>query len=328
MDTLCPESRIAIAGAGMTGAYLYRLLARRGITAELFDPGNRTQCGLAPCAWGTSRGFREGVKESGLDPEDYILRRPGQVIMDDIKLTADLMTFDKPRLIKDLIQDAPIRPELLDIRRYDRIIDATGSRRAFLPPIKNDILLPCVQYRVKSETELKNRIKLGGVGYAWCFPLSGKEYHLGCGNLRKKPGDIMDSLNWLGKNAEILCRCSAEIRLTGPARATPFVANGSVEGIWGVGEAIGCVAPVAGDGIVTGMRTVRLLLQYWNDPEAYTSTILREFAWMEEERQVVDKLLGLETLGPQDAWVIKKNSGRMGMRIGIRDALILLRHLK
>jgi 2-polyprenyl-6-methoxyphenol hydroxylase-like FAD-dependent oxidoreductase len=58
------KSKIAIAGAGMTGAYLYRLLSMRGLRVELFDSASKTQCGLTPCAWGTSRGFHELVRES------------------------------------------------------------------------------------------------------------------------------------------------------------------------------------------------------------------------------------------------------------------------
>jgi len=48
---------------------------------------------------------------------------------------------------------------------------------------------------------------------------------------------------------------------------------------------------------------------------------------MEKERQVVDKLLAKGGLGIKDAWVLKKNSRRMGMRVGVKEALLLLRAL-
>jgi len=60
--------KIAIAGAGMTGAYLYRLLDRKRHTIDIFDRDTGTRCGIKPCAWGTSRGFAERVRASGLDP--------------------------------------------------------------------------------------------------------------------------------------------------------------------------------------------------------------------------------------------------------------------
>lgn len=329
MGLSAQKTKIAIAGAGMTGAYLYRLLSMKGVPVDLFDPASKTKCGLTPCAWGTSRGFHEQVKNCGLDPESYVLERPGHVWIDDVRIKADLMTFDKPGMIRDLLQGARIRKEAPDLTFYDRVVDATGSSRAFLPPLKQDFLLPCVQYRVKTDRKLENRVRLTGVGYAWCFPLSEDEYHIGCGSLRNGPGEALKALGWLDPDRmHIVCSCAANIRLTGPKQALPFVAKVTPEGIWGVGEAVGCVAPLAGDGIVTGMGTVQLLLRHWDDPEAYTAALLREYSWMEDERKVVDRLLSGTSPGPGDAWVLKKNSKRMGMRIGIRDAALLLTHLQ
>jgi len=94
-----------------------------------------------------------------------------------------------------------------------------------------------------------------------------------------------------------------------------------------VGEAIGCVAPLAGDGIVPGLKSARLLLEWWDNPDGYTRAVLREFDWMKKERAVVDKLRRGEKLGLSSAWVLKKNSKRMGMQVGLKEASILLSHL-
>ena len=59
--------KLAIAGAGLTGAYLYRRLRGR-YDVELFDVDRETQCGLAPCAWGTSKEFETYVIKAGLEP--------------------------------------------------------------------------------------------------------------------------------------------------------------------------------------------------------------------------------------------------------------------
>ena len=80
------------------------------------------------------------------------------------------------------------------------------------------------------------------------------------------------------------------IRLTAPHNSQPFVAAGSDGEVWGVGEAIGCVAPLAGDGIVPGMKSVQLLMKWWDDPSGYTRAVLKEFDWMKKERAVIDKL--------------------------------------
>jgi flavin-dependent dehydrogenase len=322
--------RIAIAGAGATGAYLYRVLHNKGFKADIYDRKHHTACGLNPCAWGTSRDFFDLVRAAGLEPEKYILRFCDRVLMDEVEIKGDLMTFDKPALVTDLLQQAEIRYEPLEISRYDRVIDATGMSRAYLPPIEEDILLPCVQRRVKTDDKLENRIKLGGIGYAWCFPLAEHEYHVGCGSLAGDPHAALEELDWLTNkpNWEIMCACTGRVRLAGPHDSLPFVVDETAEGIWGVGEAIGCVAPLAGDGIVPGMKSVQIMLRHWDDPNGYSKAILTEFEWMRRERAVINKLMKRDRLGIKDAWVLKKNSKRMGMQVDLKDALMLLKNLR
>jgi hypothetical protein len=95
-----------------------------------------------------------------------------------------------------------------------------------------------------------------------------------------------------------------------------------------VGEAIGCVAPLAGDGVVPGMKSVKILLEHWNDPDGYTAAILKEFEWMNKEREVINKLRTADRLNLKDAWVLKKNARRMGMQVELRDAVVLLKALR
>ena len=322
--------KVAIAGAGTTGAYLYRLLRNEGFQADLFDKKRNTACGITPCAWGTSIGFVELVQATGLDPENYILQRVDHVLMDEIALRGRLMTYDKPSLEKDLLEGATVNSGPLRLRAYDRVIDATGMHRAYLPPIENDILLPCAQRRVMTDAPLENRIKLGGLGYAWCFPLAEHGYHVGCGTLAKNPSDGLKEIGWLKDNPrwKILCACKGRIRLSGPQDSQPFVCDGTGDGIWGVGEAIGCVAPLAGDGVVPGMKSVKILLDHWNDPAGYTAAILKEFEWMNKERQVVNKLKVASRLKLKDAWVLKRNATRMGMEVALKDALVLLNAIR
>jgi flavin-dependent dehydrogenase len=328
MPTKPIKTKIAIAGAGMTGAYLYRLLRREGDRIDVYDVAPPTRCGLSPCAWGTSSGFAELVADAGLAADDYVLQRPDHLLMDDLKIKADLMTFDKPRLVKDLLAGARIKHSYLDPAAYERVIDATGAARAFLPAIADDIVLQCAQYRLKTSQPLKNQIYLGRIGYAWCFPLSAEHYHIGCGSLVADPRARIDELGLRklpsGGRQTVICECSGKIRLTGPQAGVPFV----VDDIWGVGEAIGCVAPLAGDGIVPGMKSVQLLMRHWNDPAGYTQAVLKEFHWMKGERRVLEKLRTGRALGIRDALVLKRNSKRMGMQIKVGDAAKMLRRLQ
>lgn len=324
--------KVAVVGAGITGAYLFRILKREGCEVHLFDRERATRCGLKPCAWGTSLGFIELVGRAGLEADKYILRRLDYVLMDDVRIKAELMIFDKPQLVKDLLEDAEIHYTPLPSRRYDRVIDATGVCRALLPPIKDDIVMECRQYLIETREPLENRIRLGGIGYAWCFPLSHNRYHVGCGSLLRDPQRILKDLGWLESTSpryekKILCSCTGKIRLTGPSQSQPFVADWFGEGIWGIGEAIGCVAPLAGDGVVPGMRSVQLLLNTWDKPLEYTEAVLSEFRWMKDERGVIDKLRKAEGAGMREARILRRNSKRMGMQVGLREAFALLKNL-
>ncbi|GAB4259589.1 MAG: NAD(P)/FAD-dependent oxidoreductase [Deferrisomatales bacterium] len=324
---------VAIAGAGVAGSYLYGLLRRSGVPADLYDTGPGTTCGLTPCAWGTSRGFAELVAAAGLDPDAYVLRRLSHLVADGVRLRVEVLTFDKPRLVADLRGGGSVRPGTPDPARYRRVIDATGTARALLPPVADDLVLRCVQGRVRTAAQWTNRIELGGIGYAWCFPLEDGSYHVGCGSLLDDPAARLRSLGWLdgaaaGDAGEVRCRCGGRIRLTGPHGARPFVVRRGQGEVWGVGEAVGCVAPLAGDGVVPSMRSAHLLWKHWEDPHGYARALLEEFGWMREERRVLDKLRANRRLSLADANVLVRNSRRMGMEIGVTQALRLIRRIR
>ena len=325
--------KVAIVGAGTTGAYCYRLLANQGVQVDIFDRPRKTACGINPCAWGTSRGFAGQLRDTGLDPEKYVLQRFDSVVMDDVRISGELMTIHKPALIQDLLGDAQVRQDRFEAADYGRVIDASGLAREFLPPIKNDILLPCVQRRIRSKGKFENRIQLGRFGYAWCFPLGDLGVHIGCGSLASDPKKVLKELGWTDKlsaasQQKPLCTCSGSVRLTGPHHALPFVTRRGGVPVWGVGEAIGCVAPLAGDGIVPGMKSVSLMIENWEDPEQYTRAVLKEFEWMKNERRVIDKILASTPVGIKEAWVLRKNARRMGMRVGLKEAIHFLKMLR
>jgi flavin-dependent dehydrogenase len=320
--------KIAIVGAGITGSYLHRFLAQSGHLVDLFDRHPTTRCGINPCAWGTSADFFALASKAGLDPSAYVLVMSDHVYMDGIRIKAELLTFDKRRFIADLREGVVVNYGEVVLKNYDRVVDASGVSRAMLPPIANDIISPCIQYRIQTERDPGNQITLGSVGYAWCFPLSSGEYHIGSGSVTADPQSIIERNRWTNDGSKVVCRCASKIRLTGPHCSLPFFLHQDACEIWGVGEAIGCVAPLAGDGVVPGMRSVQILLEQWENPQKYEKAILREFRWMKNERAVVDKLRNDVPLTLGDAWVLKKNSRRMGMEVRVKDAGKLMRHLR
>ena len=327
------SSRLAIAGAGVAGAYLYRLLNKKWAQIDIYDVRHKTKCGVSPCAWAATKGFMGHVEATGLDPNKYILQEMNHVAVDDMKVKVEAMTIDKPRLVTDLLQGADVKYTPLDVNKYDRVIDATGLSRTFLPPIKEDIFTSCIQYHVQSKKRLEHRVEPGKIGYAWCFQLSDNRYHIGCGSFSHNPSQVLKEIGWFeqyklnpGKN--VLCKCAGKIRITGPHDSEPFVGEGPPEGIWGVGEAIGCVGSVVGDGIVPGMRSAQILLDNWDDPDSYRASILKEFSWIQNERKLLDKLRNMAPLNLGDAWILKHNSKRIGVNIGLTEAAMYVKKLK
>ena len=324
--------KIAICGAGLVGSYLYRLLNQHGFKQiTVFDKHgqNQTSCGISPCAWVTSAGFEELIEEVGLEPTQYILRTPDNITMNALKVRGIIKIIDKPKLVADLLAGFKVIDTPVKLNEFDRIIDATGVARTYLPEVRNDIFASCIQYRVSSVETLEDSIDISNVGYAWCFELSNNEYHIGAGSIMIPADQMLSELGWL-KNRHILCSCTGKIRFTSPHYSLPFVSSTTANNhcqVWGAGESIGCVSPLSGEGIIPGLRSARLLLANWEDAEAYQLGILNQFEWMKKERSVVDKSMQGKRIGLSDAQILKNSAKRLGINFTLNQALKILRCL-
>lgn len=138
-----PE-RIAIAGAGIAGALLYRALTDLGRTVDVYEvPDRKTACGIHPCAWGVSADFFRGMKSDSVDPEAYVTNRIAWVDFEGRTIPGEVYLINKPRLIRALLGGADIRYTPIQAGCYDRILDCTGAARAYLPPTgQRDVLGP------------------------------------------------------------------------------------------------------------------------------------------------------------------------------------------
>jgi flavin-dependent dehydrogenase len=203
--------RIAIAGAGMSGAYLYRRLVNDGFKEiDLYDVKKTNACGCRPCAWGFApiEETRRLIKKV-TDPSQFELHRSNVISFDGIKIPSDMITINKPALIKELVGEAEIKLGQIDLTKYDRVIDATGVSRAYLPPIKDDIIAECSQYRVKTKEPLGFWIRTSSIGYEWCFPLGVDEYHIGFGNLKSEVKSFRPRKNEDGQDTSVQAQCTA-----------------------------------------------------------------------------------------------------------------------
>ncbi|HQJ87137.1 MAG TPA: hypothetical protein PLY91_01155 [Methanoregulaceae archaeon] len=335
---------LAIAGAGVAGAYLGALLATRGVDVELFDPAaHGTDCGLSPCGWGVPSRTGPYLEAVGLSLDDYVLASMENLTVGGLRARTSLLTLDKPRLVRDLarfnrVHRRSVGPELIE--GYDLVIDATGLARALLPPCRSDLLLSTAQCRITADPGEGRRLApaveggvVPGFGYTWLFPLGGDQYHLGAGVVGPvdPEGLLQRALLGLTRGARLVrhCVCRGAVRVSSPHQATPFYTESGRKGgtrriIVGVGESIGAVGPFTGEGILPSLECARLLAAHLDDPEGYTRAVLRHFGWMKGERKTLDRLLapaGAANLGLHDRWRFYRNARRSGIRLPLGEAV-------
>ncbi len=172
-------------GAGSGGSYLYRLLRQRrpDLDISLYDRPTPNPCGIKGCAWGLSRPFFFQLSaEAGLDPSRYVLGTYDHVVINGQCLKADLIIINKPAFIKDVLNGAEMRdPDTAQIDAFDRVIDATGYERAYLPPVEALPIVSAVQVRLKAKApRAPTAVFNPRGGYSWLFPAGDGEVHLGC----------------------------------------------------------------------------------------------------------------------------------------------------
>jgi len=312
----------------MSGAYLYRRLINEGIKdIDIFDVKKTNPCGCRPCAWGfASASESRKMIEKVADPDKFQMYRSDIMSFDGIKTHGDVITVDKPALIRELVAGADIKEGAVDPSKYDRVIDATGVSRAYLPPIKDDVIATCVQYRVKSEEPLGLWFKISQVGYEWCFPLNNNEYHVGFGDLKSGADSYKPDLKKDDKDLTVkyVCKCRSSVRLTSPYHAQPLIMNDKIVGI---GESIGAVSPLVSDGNIYAMKTAEMLVENWDDLNKYSASVLKEYDWMRKERSGLEKLRAGKLPTLSEVLTMKRHCKNGGVDLNISQLIKLFKHM-
>lgn len=293
--------KFAIAGAGVAGSYLANLLQRRGHQVEVFE-SSRPEGHWPVCAWGASRHMLAKFSEqAGLDFERYILHVGQRLRMDlpndrvehlDLK---GLVTYDKNRWEHDLMKGTEIKygvkvtRETFPLEKYDHVLDCTGLHRTLLPKSKEDFLIPAYEYLlegVRGEDEFYTLGYKGAKGYFWYFPLGDGRGYMGAGDLDKKYLGI-DEFFKRHPEARVAKKIGRPIRLAPPKRMEPFF-DGNVIG---VGESIGCVFPMLGEGIIPSLICCDMFLDALGsdefDAEKYRKKVLAYFSYYDDVYRIV-----------------------------------------
>ncbi len=277
---------VAVIGGGVSGSYLAQLL-KNNHDVVVFERQERDKF-FPICAWGTSiNELRRLAKRIGLNFDDYVYhvgKRMYVQVKDEmleVKLKG-LCTFDKLRFILDMHRDINVNYGSKIIsppkNNYEVVVDATGFSRSILPKIMKDYFISTVEYRVKYKDPPFDDFYIRPInklsGYLWFFPLGNGIYHVGAGDYYKNHEQYLN--DFLRKyRGEILMKTGRPVRITPPHLSTPII-NGNIAGL---GECIGTVYPILGEGIIPSMQCAEILARNINNSslEKYPEEVLKNF---------------------------------------------------
>lgn len=285
---------IAIAGAGVAGSYLGSMLQKRGHKVEIFEASKKERH-WPVCAWGASRNMLEKFShQAGLTFDNYIfhvgqslrMELPGDKIEYlDLK---GLVTYNKQKWEDDLLKDVKVTydsrctKETFPINKYDYVIDCTGLHRTLLPKSEQDFLIPAYEYLLDNVQGIDEFYVIGykgAKGYFWYFPLGKGQGYMGAGDVEKKYYGISEFFKQ-HPEVQILKKIGRPIRLAPPKRMEPFY-DGN---ILGVGESIGCVFPMLGEGIIPSLICCDIFLDVFGN-----SGKDKEFDFKKYRKKVLDR---------------------------------------
>jgi len=296
--------KIAVVGIGVAGAYLMNRLGDHHDNHVVgFERMPETQHD-AVCAWATCKNVMSGLsKNCGLNFEEYILHNGKHMKIDLGSITTKkgntddnnknnidiclkgMVSYDKLKLIQDMIRGTKIEfgkvPKKENLEsEFDIIIDSTGFHRNYLPKLENEMWIPSIQYKVKYDIDktpfddfyLKAFPSM--TGYFWYFPLGNGYAHIGAGDFKRKINNKFVDEFLKKYKCEVIKKVGRPVRISPPVNCEPFTdGRKSV----GVGESIGTVYSLLGEGIIPATWCAELFIQHLHDIRSYREAVLKRF---------------------------------------------------
>jgi Dehydrogenases (flavoproteins) len=256
-----------IHGAGISGAYLFRRLRSEGVEVAITDP--KISNFYIPCGFATNRiRISSYLKRIGIDIHNIEASSDESVTIEgnnfpplDLDST-DICTIDKMKFESLLLQGVAPDRNAGDMR-YGYHVDATGISRAFLPHPERDKRMFAIE-KVCDHSPHHNFYFYffpGGRGYFWSFPV-GDHYHIGAGGIDL---DEVRGRLWGFNGSRILSR---------NIRMAPIMTNIHHGNIVGVGESIGYISPLLGEGIIPGLESAEMLAECILRGDAFEEIVL------------------------------------------------------
>ncbi len=297
--------KFAIIGAGVAGSYLGKMLHINGHNVTIFE-SHPQENHWPVCAWGASKHMLEHFsRKAGLQFSDYTFHHGKRLEMElpnnkkEYLELGGLVTYNKKQWEHDLLQQIDIKygitckRETFPIKNYDFILDCTGFHRSFLPKPQNDFIIPAYEYlveNVKNYNEFYVIGYKGARGYFWYFPLDNGRGFVGAGDIDKKYYGIKEFFNH-NPDAKIIKKIGRPIRLAPPKLMQPFYDNNII----GVGESIGTVFPMLGEGIIPSLLCCEIFLETVEENKdntddlkhLYTDRVLKKFQYYYDVYRIV-----------------------------------------
>jgi len=318
--------KIAIVGAGVAGRALYRFLELDGFSdVDIYELKQSTKCGISPCGWGVcTNDFYKALNALQIRGETTNYKNAQ---IGDISTKCDLSTFDKPSFLHRMCPKGKIKSA--GNRRsgeHDLIVDATGTARALLPPIKEDQKIVCVQQRYKVNKGLGIVISPSdSIGYAWLFPLDNMMVHIGSAFVKTSGLGAIEKMKELASitDPRPICTCRSEIRMLSPKHCEPIIKGKIV----GIGEAVGTVSPLCGAGIIPSIQSARLLADNIDNKERYAQKLIKKFSYLDREVDILRKITTGKNINAVDMLTMRGNAARFGIFYGWKDAIEFVKSL-
>jgi flavin-dependent dehydrogenase len=197
-----------------------------------------------------------------------------------------MVSYDKLKLIQDMIRGTKVEfgrvPKKENLESdFDIIIDSTGFHRNYLPKPKKEMWIPCVQYKVKYDNDnmpyddFYLQAFPSMTGYFWYFPLENGYAHIGAGDFERRQNNKFVDEFLKKYKCEVIKKVGRPIRISPPANCEPFTDGRKTVG---VGESIGTVYPLLGEGIIPSTWCAELFIQQLHkNIKAYRDIVLKRF---------------------------------------------------
>ncbi|MGP6221084.1 hypothetical protein [Caldiplasma sukawensis] len=305
---------IKIAGAGVSGRFLYNLLKKDGFDVTIYDPKVKNK--YLPCGFATNKNkIIPYLKEAEMVFDDILVKEGEQVLIEAENFSATefrssgICTIDKMKMETIMVEHEKVIPEKLNsYNKDDLVIDASGISRALLGKYQGDFTMYAIE-KITPESPWKDFYFYffpSGRGYFWSFPM-GDYYHIGAGGIS------------LDEVKKILEKYGEKFMVSRKIRMRPTIEGICKKNVIGVGESIGYISPLLGEGIVPALENAHILyecIKNYSDMEKLK----------ESYRKMVDKKMNL--FNNISIMIEKMENGNLKKSEILKNATTALRFLK